>query len=79
MIVIRSCSGSDELEACVQLEIETWGYDVTDVLPRKAFLLSQKIGGQVIGAFDAGIAGTSAEGGPESRVGFALAWPGVKS
>jgi len=78
MIVIRSCSGFDELEACVQLEIETWGYDPTDVLPRKAFLLSQKIGGQVIGAFDSEIAGASAEGGPESLVGFALAWPGVK-
>lgn len=78
MIVIRSCSGFDELEACVQLEIETWGYDVTDVLPRKAFLLSQKIGGQVIGAFDSEIAGASAEGGPESLVGFALAWSGVK-
>jgi predicted GNAT superfamily acetyltransferase len=78
MIVIRSCSGFDELEACVQLEIETWGYDVTDVLPRKAFLLSQKIGGQVIGAFDSEIAGASAEGSPESLVGFALAWPGVK-
>ena len=79
MIVIRSCLGFDELEACVQLELETWGYDPADVLPRKAFLLSQKIGGQVIGAFDTEILGTSAEGGPESLVGFALAWPGVRN
>ena len=78
MIVIRSCSGFDELEACVQLEIETWGYDPTDVFPRKAFLLSQKIGGQVIGAFDSEIAGASADGGPESLVGFVFAWPGIK-
>jgi hypothetical protein len=35
MIAIRSCSGFDELEACVQMEIETWGYDLSDVLPRK--------------------------------------------
>jgi predicted GNAT superfamily acetyltransferase len=79
MIVIRSCSGFDELEACVQLQVETWGYDTSDVIPRKAFLVWQKVGGQVIGAFDMEIAGASAEGGPESLVGFALSLPGVKT
>jgi predicted GNAT superfamily acetyltransferase len=68
MIAIRSCAGLDELEACVQLQIETWGYDASDILPRKAFLLTQKIGGQVIGAFDG-----------ESLVGFVLALPGIKT
>ncbi len=76
MISIRSCQGHDELEACVQLEIETWGYDPTDVIPRKAFLVWQKIGGQVIGAFDTEISGT---GAPESLVGFVLSLPGVKT
>jgi predicted GNAT superfamily acetyltransferase len=75
MIVIRACFGFDELEACVQMEIETWGYDPSDVLPRKAFLLMQKIGGQVIGAFDMEIA----VGGPKSLVGFALSLPGMKN
>jgi len=75
MIVIRSCSGFDEMEACVQMEIETWGYDPSDILPRKAFLLIQKIGGQVIGAFDTEIAGDS----PNSLVGFALSLPGMKN
>jgi predicted GNAT superfamily acetyltransferase len=79
MILIRSCSGFDELEACVRLEIETWGYDPSDVLPRKAFLLTLKIGGQVIGAFDTEIADSPASGGPESLVGFALSLPGMKN
>ena len=79
MIVIRSCSGQDELEACVQLQVETWGYDPTDVIPRKAFLVWQKVGGQVIGAFDAEIAGSASEGGPESLVGFVLSLPGIKA
>ncbi len=79
MIAIRACSGLDELEACVQLQIETWGYDPTDVLPRKSFLLAQKIGGQVIGAFDTERDGANPEGGPESLVGFVMAWPGVKT
>ena len=39
MIQIRSCAGFDEMEACVQLQIETWGYDESEVIPRKAFLL----------------------------------------
>ena len=37
MIEIRTCEGFDELEACVQLQIETWGYDENDVIPRKTF------------------------------------------
>ena len=79
MIAIRACEGSDELEATVQLQIKTWGYDLSDVVPRKAFLLAQKIGGQVIGAFDTEIPGSSPDGGPESLVGFALSLPGVKT
>jgi len=78
MIVIRSCGGQGELEACVRLQIETWGYDPSDVIPRKAFLVWQKVGGQVIGAFDTEIAGAGDEGGPESLVGFVLALPGIK-
>jgi predicted GNAT superfamily acetyltransferase len=79
MIVIRDCSGFDELEACVQLQIETWGYDDSDVIPRKAFLVGQKIGGQVIGAFDTSLPGATPQGSPESLVGFAMSLPGVKT
>ena len=79
MILIRSCSGHDELEACVQLQIETWGYDETDIIPRKAFLVAQKIGGQVIGAFDTDLPGAGSNGTPESMVGFAISFPGMKT
>jgi predicted GNAT superfamily acetyltransferase len=79
LIVYRACSGFDELEACVRLQIEVWGYDEADVIPRRAFLVAQKIGGQVIGAFDTEIVGSPAEGGPESLVGFAFSLPGVKT
>jgi predicted GNAT superfamily acetyltransferase len=79
MIVIRNCAGFDEFEACVQLQIETWGYDNSDVIPRKAFLVGQKIGGQVIGAFDTDLSGSPIEGGPDSLVGFAMSLPGVKT
>jgi predicted GNAT superfamily acetyltransferase len=79
MILVRDCSGFDELEACVQLQIETWGYDDSDVIPRKAFLVGKKIGGQVIGAFDTDLPGAGPDGSPESLVGFAMSLPGVKT
>jgi predicted GNAT superfamily acetyltransferase len=74
MIEIRRCEGFDELEACVQLQIETWGYDENDLTPRKTFLLAQKIGGQVIGAFDGELGAKAAQ----RLVGFAMSLPGIR-
>ena len=82
MIRIRSCAGMDEMQACVDLQIATWGYDESDVIPRKTFLLAQKIGGQVIGAFETGIEEAANKGSKEKRetlVGFAMSLPGLKS
>ncbi len=79
MIVIRNCTGFDELDACVQLQIETWGVDPSEVIPRKSFFLAQKIGGQVIGAFDTDLPDATTEGTSESLVGFAMSLPGVKT
>jgi predicted GNAT superfamily acetyltransferase len=79
VIHIRECHGHDELEACVRLQVETWGYDQTDVIPRKAFLVMQKIGGQIIGAFDTSLPGAPPEGDPQSLIAFAMSLPGVKS
>jgi len=79
MIRIRQCEGFDEFEACVQLQVETWGYDESELIPRKTFLLAQKIGGQVVGAFDTHPANSESPKQPESLVGFAMSLPGVKS
>ncbi|MDR3725743.1 MAG: GNAT family N-acetyltransferase [Terracidiphilus sp.] len=79
MIVIRTCEGFEELEACVQLQIETWGYDPADVIPRKAYKVAQKIGGQVMGAFDTEISGDPGAGNADSMVGFVMSLPGVKA
>lgn len=76
MIEIRSCAGFDELQACVDLQVETWGYDVSEVEPRKAFHVIQQTGGQVIGAFDSELA---AENDAHRLTGFAMALAGVKT
>jgi predicted GNAT superfamily acetyltransferase len=66
-IVLRSCKGFDELESCVRLQVETWGYIDGDVIPKRMFIVAQRIGGQVIGAFEG-----------RNMVGFAMSLPGVK-
>lgn len=67
-ILLRSCENFDELEACVRLQVETWGYNDGDVIPRRLFTVAQRIGGQALGAFL-----------PDGRmVGFAMSLPGVK-
>ena len=66
-VVLRNCEGFDELDACVRLQIETWGYNDGDVIPRRLFTVAQRIGGQVIGAFEG-----------QEMVGFAMSLPGVK-
>jgi predicted GNAT superfamily acetyltransferase len=67
-VVLRSCAGFDELDACVRLQTDTWGYDETDVIPRRLFTVAQRIGGQVVGAFDG-----------QAMVGFAMSLPGAKA
>jgi len=83
MIVIRECRGFEELQACVDLQVEVWGYSDGDVIPRRVFLVAQKIGGQAIGAFETGTrdqgTGTGDLGDAGSLVGFSFSLPGVKT
>ena len=67
-IQIRPAKGIDELDACVQLQVATWGYDASDIVPRRLFSLATRIGGQVLGAFAA-----------DRLVGFLLALPGFRN
>jgi predicted GNAT superfamily acetyltransferase len=51
-ITIRKCEGIEELKACVAMQKEVWNFDDADLVPLRIFVVGQKIGGQVIGAFD---------------------------
>jgi predicted GNAT superfamily acetyltransferase len=66
---VRSCQGFEEMEACVALQVATWGYDEMDVIPRRMFTVAQRIGGQVMGAF-------AADG---TLAGFAMSIPGIRN
>lgn len=75
-VLIRACQGFEELDACVQLQIDVWGYSDGEVIPRRVYVVTQKIGGQVIGAFDI-TDGASAT--YQNLIGFAMALPAVRS
>jgi len=66
-IVIRKCHQLDEIRACVALQKEVWNFSDADLVPLRMFVVAEKIGGQVIGAF----AGNE-------MVGFALSVPGAR-
>jgi predicted GNAT superfamily acetyltransferase len=75
-IVIRECEGFDEYDACVRLQIEIWGYGVSDTIPLREFIVIRRIGGQVIGAFD--LTKSSQPGGDGAGlIGFAMSMPAV--
>jgi predicted GNAT superfamily acetyltransferase len=67
-ITIRKCAGIDELNACVALQKEVWNFDDVDLVPLRMFVVSQKIGGQTIGAFHG-----------HDLVGFAFSIPGSRA
>jgi predicted GNAT superfamily acetyltransferase len=67
-VAIRGCQGLDELRACVTLQKDVWNFSDAELVPLRMFVVAQKVGGQVLGAFDGG-----------EMVGFALSVPGTRS
>jgi predicted GNAT superfamily acetyltransferase len=67
-IAIRRCHGLDELRACVVLQKEIWNFSDAELVPLRMFVVAEKVGGQVMGAFDG-----------SEMVGFALSVPGTRS
>lgn len=53
-LLIRNCHALDEMSACVSLQKEVWNFTDPELVPLRLFVVAEKIGGQVIGAFDDG-------------------------
>jgi predicted GNAT superfamily acetyltransferase len=66
-ISIRNCHELDELRTAVALQKEVWNFSDAELVPLRLFVVAEKVGGQVIGAFDG-----------NEMVGFALSVPGVR-
>lgn len=67
-IELRHCHGIEEFRECVHLQKEVWNFSDAELIPLRMFVVADKVGGQVMGAFDG-----------KQMVGFALSIPGTRS
>ncbi len=67
-IELRGCHDIEEFRACVALQKEVWNFTDAELVPLRMFVVADKVGGQVMGAFDGKV-----------LVGFALSVPGTRS
>jgi predicted GNAT superfamily acetyltransferase len=66
-IQIAPLTALADFERCIELQLAVWGYSDGDLVPRRVFVVAERIGGQVIGAFDRDV-----------MVGFAMSLPGYR-
>ena len=64
---IRELKQHEEFAEVVDLQREIWGFQDVELLPLRLFVVADKIGGQLLGAFD-----------QEKMVAFCLCIPGLK-
>lgn len=67
-VVLRRCHGIEDFRACVALQKEVWNFSDAELVPLRMFVVADKVGGQVMGAFDG-----------DAMVGFALSVPGTRT
>ena len=66
-IDIRQLKELDEFATVLRLQREIWGFKDIELLPERLFVVADKIGGQLLGAFD-----------EDRMVAFCLCIPGLK-
>jgi predicted GNAT superfamily acetyltransferase len=67
-VELRRCHGIEDFRACVTLQKEVWNFTDAELVPLRMFVVADKVGGQVMGAFEG-----------DTMVGFALSVPGTRS
>lgn len=67
-VELRRCHGIEEFRACVALQKEVWNFTDAELVPLRMFVVADKVGGQVMGAFEG-----------RQMVGFALSVPGTRT
>ncbi len=67
-IELRHCHGIEDFRACVALQKEVWNFSDAELVPLRMFVVADKVGGQIMGAFEG-----------KAMVGFALSVPGTRS
>ena len=67
-VVFRRCHSIEEFRACVGLQKEVWNFSDAELVPLRMFVVADKVGGQVMGAFEG-----------DDMIGFALSVPGTRT
>lgn len=67
-LALRKCEALEQMQAAFALQKEVWKFSDAELVPVRMFVLANKIGGHVMGAFDG-----------EEMVGFAMALPGMRN
>src|ERR1700724_2246737 len=67
-VLLRRCYGIEDFRACVALQKEVWNFSDAELVPLRMFVVADKVGGQVMGAFEGNV-----------MVGFALSVPGTRT
>jgi predicted GNAT superfamily acetyltransferase len=62
------CHQLDEMRACVALQKDVWNFSDSELVPLRLFVVAEKVGGQVIGAYQGA-----------DLVGFGLVIPGFRN
>jgi predicted GNAT superfamily acetyltransferase len=68
--ITRHLTTLNDFQQCVDIQGAVWGYEDSDIVPRRMFLLAHKIGGQVVGAAPADAS--------KKLAGFAMALPAYR-
>ncbi len=67
-LILRSCHTVEEFQAALRLQKEVWNFTDIELVPVRLFVVGEKIGGHVLGAFDG-----------DKMVGFAYGLPGYRA
>ncbi|MGA9527285.1 MAG: GNAT family N-acetyltransferase [Terriglobales bacterium] len=67
-LTIRKCESLEEMQAAFALQEEVWKFNAAELVPVRVFVLANKIGGHVVGAFEGA-----------ALVSFTLALPGIRN
>jgi predicted GNAT superfamily acetyltransferase len=67
-LTLRSCHTVPEFQEALQLQKDVWNFTDIELVPVRLFVVGEKIGGHVLGAFDG-----------DKMVGFAYGIPGYRS
>ena len=74
-VTVRKCETLAEMQSCFELQKEVWRFSDAELIPVRLFVVANKIGGQVVGAF----VKEEEKAGGEELIGFALAIPGMRN